>query len=219
MADLSQLLYGSQQMPQEAPEGVRVPWQNLPPQKADEARVRAGEQARKKIDENSAVLSKIGSVVNQMEQFNELNKRNRTGEFYSGILPQFLTGSAEQTMDTITSDLAPNKKIEGAGSTSDTDIRLYLKSVPSIEKKGSVNQSILNQTNKQYDKAKAKLNFLQDYYDQYGHLNGADTIWEKNYANQFKPKTIKQGTSNKIIQEADNILLKGNQYGNSRTVR
>ena len=37
MADLSQFLYGTQSL--EAPEGIRVPWQGLPPQKADEARL------------------------------------------------------------------------------------------------------------------------------------------------------------------------------------
>lgn len=205
MADLSQFLYGQPQV-MEAPEGVRVPWQGLPPQKADEARVRAAEQARKKLDENAAVLSKIGTIANQMEQFNELNKRNRTGEFYSGFLPQWLTGAAEQEMETITSELAPNKRVEGSGTTSDRDISLYLKSVPSITKKGSVNQSIVNQTNKQYEKAQKKLQFLQGYFDQYGHLNGADAMWEKNYAPQFRTRKQNQGASSKIIQEADAII-------------
>lgn len=205
MADLSQFLYGQPQV-MEAPEGVRIPWQGLPPQKADEARIRAAEQARKKLDENAAVLSKIGTVVNQMEQFNELNKRNRTGEFYSGFLPQWALGAAEQQMETITSELAPNKRVEGSGTTSDRDIALYLKSVPSIEKKGSVNQSIVNQTAKQYEKAQKKLQFLQGYFDQYGHLNGADAMWEKNYAPQFREKSQKQGAASKIIQEADAII-------------
>lgn len=205
MADLSQFLYGQPQI-MEAPEGVRVPWQGLPPQKADEARIRAADQARKKLDENAAVLSKIGTVVNQMEQFNELNKANRTGEFYAGFLPQWALGSAEQQMETITSELAPNKRVEGSGTTSDRDIALYLKSVPSIDKKGSVNQSIVNQTNKQYEKAQKKLQFLQGYFDQYGHLNGADAIWEKNYAPQFREKSSRQGAASKIIQEADAII-------------
>lgn len=207
MADLSQFLYGQPQV-MEAPEGVRVPWQGLPPQKADEARMRAAEYARKKLDDNAAVVSKIGAIVNQMEEFNELNKRNRTGEIYSGFLPKSLTGAAEQRMDTITSELAPNKRVEGSGTTSDRDIALYIKSVPSIDKKGSVNQSIVNQTAKQYEKAQQKLQFLQGYFDQYGHLNGADAIWEKNYAPQFREKSSRQGATSKIIEEADAIINK-----------
>ena len=205
MADLSQYLYGQPQV-MEAPEGVRVPWQNLPPQKADEARVRAAEQARKKIEENSKVVGEASNVLQDMEIFNQLNQENRTGEFYSPFLPSFLQGAPEQQMESITSKLAPRQRVEGSGTTSDRDISLFLKAVPSITKKGSVNQAIQQDYVKQYDKAKAKLNFLQGYYDQYGHLNGADTIWEKNYANQFKPKSTKQSTSNKIIQEADSII-------------
>lgn len=207
MADLSQFLYGQQSMqpieqPLEAPAGIRTPWQGLPPKKADEARMRASEFARKKLDENSAVLNKIGGVVQQMQQFNELNQQNRTGEIYSGILPEWATGAAEQQMSAITAELAPNKRVEGSGTTSDKDIALYLKSVPSITKKGSVNTQILNQTQAQYQKAQQKLQFLQNYYDKYGHLNGADAIWSKQNAFGKKGGNATQ----QLINEADAII-------------
>lgn len=192
MADLSQFLYAQEQIAQsEAPPGVRVPWQGLPPAKADEARLRASEQARKKIEENAKVVQQGANVLQDMETFGALNRQERTGEWYTGIQPGFTKGAPEQQMEAITSRLAPGQRIEGSGTTSDRDIAMFVKAVPSIDKKGSVNKAIRDNFAAQYEKSKAKLQFLQDYYDQYGHLNGADTIWEKNYASKFINKDKK----------------------------
>jgi hypothetical protein len=206
MADLSQFLYGTQ--PLEAPEGVRVPWQGLPPQKADEARLRAGEQARKKIEENAKVVQQGATVLQDMETFGALNREAKTGEFYTGILPEFLQGSAEQEMEAITSRLAPGQRIEGSGTTSDRDISMFVKAVPSRNKKGDVNQAIRENFSKQYDRSRAKLQYLQDYYDQYGHLNGADTLWEKEKNKYLTQPSANQpkNTTNKLFQDADAII-------------
>ena len=188
-------------MAQEAPEGIRVPWQGLPPRKADEARLRASEQARKKIDENAKVVQQGSIVLQDMETFGALNREARTGEFYTGIQPGFLKGSAEQEMEAITSRLAPGQRIEGSGTTSDRDIAMFVKAVPSINKKGNVNQAIRDNFAKQYDKSKAKLQYLQDYYDQYGHLNGADTLWEKEKERYLaKPEAAAQPMQEQMAQ-------------------
>jgi len=188
-------------MPQEAPEGIRVPWQGLPPRKADEARLRASEQARKKIDENAKVVQQGANVLQDMETFGALNRGARTGEWYTGIQPGFLKGSAEQEMEAITSRLAPGQRIEGSGTTSDRDIAMFVKAVPSIDKKGDVNQAIRENFAKQYDRSKAKLQYLQDYYDQYGHLNGADTLWEKEKERYLsQPQTTAQPMQEPMAQ-------------------
>lgn len=206
MADLSQFLYGTQSL--EAPEGVRVPWQGLPPQKADEARLRAGEQARKKIDDNARVVQEGFNVLQDMESFGALNREARTGEFYTGIQPGFLQGSAEQKMEAITSKMAPGQRIEGSGTTSDKDIAMFVKAVPSINKKGDVNKDIRDRFAQQYDRSRAKLQYLQDYYDQYGHLNGADTLWEKEKDKYLTQPSANQpkNTTNKLFQDADAII-------------
>ena len=206
MADLSQFLYGTQSL--EAPEGVRVPWQGLPPQKADEARLRAGEQARKKIDDNARVVQEGFNVLQDMESFGALNREARTGEFYTGIQPGFLQGSAEQKMEAITSKMAPGQRIEGSGTTSDKDIAMFVKAVPSINKKGDVNKDIRDRFAQQYDRSRAKLQYLQDYYDQYGHLNGADTLWEKEKNKYLTQPSANQpkNTTNKLFQDADAII-------------
>jgi len=193
-------------MPLEAPEGIRVPWQGLPPKKADEARLRASEQARKKIDENARVVQEGGKVLQDMETFGALNRESKTGEFYTGIQPGFLQGSDEQKMEAITSRLAPGQRIEGSGTTSDKDIAMFVKAVPSINKKGDVNQSIRENFAKQYNRSKAKLQYLQDYYDQYGHLNGADTLWEKEQQRYLaKPESTAQPMQEQMAQPTSQV--------------
>lgn len=207
MADLSQFLYG-QTISSEAPEGVRTPWQGLPPARADIARQRAGENAQKYLQDNASIVNQGAEVLNQLEQFGELNRKSRTGALYEGSLssfmPESLRGADEKVMQSITSDLAPKKRIAGSGTTSDKDIALYLQSLPSIEKGGDVNQQIRENYRKQYEKANAKLQFMQNYYDQYGHLNGADAIWQQQnkVVNQNKPA----GATNRLFQDADAII-------------
>lgn len=181
MADLSQFLYGTQ--PLEAPEGVRTPWQNLPPARADMARQRASEQAQKYLQENAAVVNQGGEVLGELERFGELNRKSGTGALYEGsfssFMPESLRGADERVMQSITADLAPKKRIAGSGTTSDKDIALYLQSLPDISKGGDVNQKIREGYQKQFDRANKKLQFMQGYFDQYGHLNGADVMWQK----------------------------------------
>lgn len=206
MADLSQLLYGSQAPAPEAPTGVRTPWQGLPPARADQMKQRAYEQAQKYLQDNAAVVSQGAEVLNQLEQFGALNQQSRTGQGYESLLPQFLTGEDEQVMKSITADLAPKKRIAGSGTTSDRDIALYLQSLPSIEKKGQVNKAIRENYRQQYERANAKLQFMQSYFDQYGHLNGADAMWEKQKS-KIMPKsnaTAMQG----LFNQADAIIGK-----------
>lgn len=206
MADLSQLLYGSQAPAPEAPTGVRTPWQGLPPARADQMKQRAYEQAQKYLQDNAAVVSQGAEVLNQLEQFGALNQQSRTGQGYESLLPQFLTGEDEQVMKSITADLAPKKRIAGSGTTSDRDIALYLQSLPSIEKKGEVNRKIRENYRQQYERANAKLQFMQNYFDQYGHLNGADAMWEKEKKNMMgAPNASAMGT---LFNQADAIIGK-----------
>ena len=119
-------------------------------------------------------------------------------------MPESLRGADEKVMQSITSDLAPKKRIAGSGTTSDKDISLYLQSLPSIEKGGDVNQQIREGYRKQYEKANAKLQFMQNYFDQYGHLNGADAIWQQQ--NKIVNKNPPAGATNQLFNAADAII-------------
>lgn len=195
-------------MTQEAPEGVRTPWQGLPPARADQMRQRAFEQAQKYLQDNAAVVNQGASVLKDLESFGELNRKSRTGALYEGSLasfmPESLRGADEKVMQSITADLAPRKRVEGSGTTSDKDIALYLQSLPSIDKGGDVNQQIRENYRKQYERANAKLQFMQNYFDQYGHLNGADAIWQQQ--NKVVNQNPPAGATNKLFNAADAII-------------
>ena len=210
MADLSQFLYGPAQ-PQEAPEGVRTPWQGLPPARADQMRQRAFEQGQKYLQDNASIVSQGAENMKLLEKFGELNRQSATGAahegFMSSFFPESWRGADEQVMKSITSDLAPRKRIAGSGTTSDKDIALYLESLPSIAKGGDVNQKIRDNYREQYDRANRKLQFMQNYFDQYGHLNGADAIWQQQ--NKVPNQNPSKGATNKLFQDAD-AIIKGN---------
>ena len=182
-------------MAQEAPEGVRTPWQGLPPARADMARQRAFEQAQKYLQENAAVVNQGAEVLGELNRFGELNQKSATGALYEGSLssfmPESLRGADERVMQSITADLAPKKRIAGSGTTSDRDIALYLQSLPDISKGGDVNKQIREGYQKQFDRANTKLQFMQNYFDQYGHLNGSDVLWQKQ-----KDKLLNQPSAN-----------------------
>lgn len=195
-------------MPQEAPEGVRTPWQGLPPARADQMRQRAFEEGQKYLRDNAAIVNQGAGVLKQLEDFGELNRQSRTGALYEGSLasfmPESLRGADEKVMQSITADLAPQKRIAGSGTTSDKDIALYLQSLPSIEKGGDVNQQIREKYRQQYEKANAKLQFMQNYFDQYGHLNGADALWQQQ--NKVVNQNPSKGATNQLFNAADAII-------------
>ena len=195
-------------MTQEAPEGVRTPWQGLPPARADQMRQRAFEQGQKYLQDNAAIVGQGAENMQLLEKFGELNRKSRTGALYEGSLasfmPESLRGEDEKVMQSITSDLAPRKRIAGSGTTSDKDIALYLESLPSIAKSGDVNQQIRENYRKQYERANAKLQFMQNYFDQYGHLNGADAIWQQQ--NKVVNQNPPAGATNKLFNAADAII-------------
>jgi hypothetical protein len=180
MADYSQLLYGTTESAT-APTGTRLPGQGLPGQLRDKAIDRADEFARKKLDASYEVLNKGASNLSLLNQFIDLNTQSRTGGVHEGFMSSFMPeswrGTDEKVMQSITADIAPNKRVEGSGTTSDKDISLYLQSLPNINQGGEANRKIRDLYQQQYDKAKRKVDFLQTYYDQYGHLNGSEKIW------------------------------------------
>jgi hypothetical protein len=108
-------------------------------------------------------------------------------------------------------------RIEGSGTTSDRDISMYIKSLPNVGSKGSVNQATIDSFNKDLARSKAKLQFLNEYYNNYGHLDGADTVWSKNYASKYEvppsQRELSKKSKNKtnaVFDEA-NAIIKGNR--------
>lgn len=180
MADFSQLLYGSAPIGT-APAGTRTPGQGLPGALRDKAIDRAAEAAQKKLEASYEVLNKGAQNLSLLNKFVDLNTKSRTGALHEGLMSSFFPdsfrGDDEKVMQSITAEIAPNKRVEGSGTTSDRDISLYLQSLPNISQGGEANRKIRDTYQQQYDRAKAKVDFLQKWYDQNGNLNGAESVW------------------------------------------
>jgi hypothetical protein len=180
MADFSQLLYGSAPTGM-APAGTRAPGQGLPGALRDRALDRASEAAQKKLEASYEVLNKGAQNLSLLNKFVDLNTKSRTGAIHEGLMsslfPDSFRGDDEKVMQSITAEIAPNKRVEGSGTTSDRDISLYLQSLPNISQGGEANRKIRDTYQQQYDRAKAKVDFLQKWYDQNGNLNGAESVW------------------------------------------
>jgi hypothetical protein len=189
MADFSQLLYGSAPVGT-APAGTRTPGQGLPGALRDKAIDRASEAAQKKLEASYEVLNKGAQNLSLLNKFVDLNTKSRTGAIHEGLMSSFFPeswrGDDEKVMKSITADIAPNKRVEGSGTTSDKDITLYLESLPNINQGGEANRKIRDTYQQQYDRAKSKVDFLQKWYDQNGNLNGAESVWSsKNPPTQY----------------------------------
>lgn len=193
MADFSQLLYGPAPAAT-APTGVRTPGQGLPGMLRDKAIDRAAEAAQKKLEASYEVLNKGAQNLSLLNKFVDINTRERTGGIHEGLMSSFFPeswrGSEEKVMQSITSEIAPNKRVEGSGTTSDKDITLYLQSLPNINQSGEANRKIRDLYQQQYNRAKAKVDFLQQHFNEHGNLNGADAIWaSKNPPTQYGKDT------------------------------
>jgi hypothetical protein len=190
MADFSQLLYGSAPVGT-APAGTRTPGQGLPGALRDKALDRAANAAEQRLTSLEDVLSQGADNLTQLNEFVRLNKLERTGGLHEGLMssffPESFRGSNEKLMQAIPAQIAPTIRPVGSGSTSDRDMTLYLQSLPSIALKGEANRKIRDNYQKQYDKARAKVDFLREWYNANGHLNGADSAW----ASQNKPSQQK----------------------------
>jgi hypothetical protein len=191
---------GQEQMP--VRNDPRAPWNNLTsPKQVDEAKARAYTDSQKYLEAVNQAVQDGSATQAELQRFLELNRLQATGgiEDRSG-LPSF--DSEKREMEAIQARLAPKVREPGSGTTSDRDIGLYLQGLPGIDKPGDVNQNIVNQYKSSYTKAQEKQSFYNAYLQEYGHLNGAAELFEKDYATnhpkkstlQTKPKTGKQST-------------------------
>jgi hypothetical protein len=174
----------------------RAPWNNLQsPKQIDEAKQRTYTDAQKQLDEVNAIVKQGGDTQAELQRFLELNQGQGTGGLIDRtILPSL--DSDKREMEAIQARLAPKVREPGSGTTSDRDIALYLQGLPGVDKPGGVNKNIVEQYTKSYQKAQEKQSFYNAYLQEYGHLNGAAELFEKDYqANHPKSTNTTKATA------------------------
>lgn len=168
------------QSPQAAPMAdPRAPWRTLPPKQADDMRSRVYEQSRKRLDAMSEEVTRGDSMRRDLERFGELNVEQGTGGLMDRI--SFLPTLDEQKreMEAISARLAPSMRPPGSGTTSDRDLSLYLQGLPGVDKPGPVNKNIREGYIKQFDAGKRKQAVYERYFQQFGHLDGAEEAYQQ----------------------------------------
>lgn len=159
---------------QEPQVDTNAPWSKITsPKEQDQMRGRVFEQDNKRLDDLRAKVTNGRSIMNDLERFGQLNRQQGTGGLWNNI-PLPTTDDQKKEMESITARLAPAQRTPGAGSSSDSDINLYLRGLPGIEKTGNVNKAIRDGYKKQLTDAESNLSFMEKYLSEKGYLNGAE---------------------------------------------
>lgn len=168
-------MYAPQQAQQEAPAWTA----DLSRKDQAEIKMKMYQEGQKRLAELQAEIANAGSTMGDLERFGELNRRSSTGSWWQQMTPDkpMFRSDDSMQMSAITARLAPNQKPTGAGSTSDKDLALYLRGLPSTENDGNVNKGIREDYRRRYDAALEKANAMQSHLDKFGNLSDFDSRW------------------------------------------
>lgn len=178
------------------PNGYRPPWAGFSPKGTEEEKSKQWEEAQKRIALLRGMTNEAETKIPMLNKFGVLNRNTGTGGVLESIMPntaiaqrvlhpewmqQFGGGNQADInqMVAIQSKLGPAERAQGSGSSSDTDVNLFLRGLPNIGTTGDVNKDLRENYIRTYKNAIIKRDFLEGYLNQNGHLNGADQLWDK----------------------------------------
>jgi hypothetical protein len=162
------------------PAMATAPWAaNLSRQ--DQAKIQKDmyEEGRKRLAALQSSIADGGDTMSDLEEFGRLNRENSTGSLWQQITPDksvFRSGPSME-MAAIQARLAPAQRQSGSGASSDRDVALFLRGLPSLENEGNTNKAIREDFERKYKSAIEKANAMQRHLDQYGNLTDFDSLW------------------------------------------
>lgn len=144
-----------------------------------EIKIKMNQEGRKRLATLQSDISDGGAVMNDLNEFSRLNHENSTGSWWQQMTPdkQMFRTDGSMQMSAIQSRLAPNQRPVGSGSSSDRDVSLFLKGLPSISNYGDVNEGIREDFKRKYDEAIQKSNAMRAHLDSTGNLLDFDSQW------------------------------------------
>lgn len=181
---------------------VASPAQTSPPQlgalpwagnlsRQDQAKIQKDmyEEGRKRLAELQATIANSGQTMDDLNEFGRLNRENSTGSWWQQITPDkplFRTGPSME-MAAIQARLAPAQRESGSGASSDRDVAMFLRGLPSLENEGNTNKGIREDFARKYKLAIEKSNAMQAYLNQHGNLLDFDSQWAQRNAPRAAP--------------------------------
>lgn len=158
----------------------------------DQAKIKKDmyEEGRKRLALLQSSISDAGPTMDDLNEFGRLNRENSTGSIWQQLTPDkpiFRTGPSME-MAAIQARLAPAQRQAGSGASSDRDVAMFLRGLPSLENEGPTNKGIREDYERKYQMAIEKANAMQKHLDQFGNLTEFDSQW----AQRKQPKAQEQ---------------------------
>ena len=152
---------------------------NLSQKDQGEIQMRMYAEGRKRLADLQGDISSAGSTMSDLNEFGRLNRENSTGSIWQQLTPDkamFRSGPSME-MAAIQARLAPAQREAGSGASSDRDVALYLRGLPSLENEGPTNRGIREDYERKYNAAIEKSKAMQKHLDTYGNLTDFDGRW------------------------------------------
>ena len=136
-----------------------------------------------KLSKRREALGRFYGDTTNLDRFYELNSRQGTGG-WQNIVPvvkdayEALDPTAAE-MSGIASTLQGKARPVGSGATSDFEQRLYRMGVPSPEKKGPVNESIIHYMKGVLQEESDRTAFDEEFLRRNGSLAGSQEAWAR----------------------------------------
>lgn len=189
------------------PASAAPPWaDNLSRKDLGGIQIKMYEEGRKRLGELETQIADAGHTIGALNEYGNLNRQNSTGSLWQQITPDkslFRSGPSME-MAAITSRLAPAQRPTGSGSSSDRDVSMFLRSLPSLENDGNTNRGIREDFERQYKSAIEKATAMRQHLDKYGNLLDFDSMWarqklEAQAAEQAAKQAAEQNGKNSAI--------------------
>lgn len=183
---------------------------NMPQKERDKINTDRYDEGRKRLGELDTQISSAASIMDDLEEFGRLNRENSTGSWWQQLTPdkQMFRSPKSMEMAAIQSRLGPSQRVVGSGATSDRDVNLFLRGIPSLENEGPVNAGIREDFKRKFEYATAKRSAMQKHLDKHGNLSGFDESWAEQQRKFSGAGGISMLDSSRkdVYSEADAIL-------------
>lgn len=162
---------------------VNAPWRNIGDgKKRDEARMRFGAAADKRLESAQEETAKSNNVITSLDRFMQLNSKNETGARYAVPGAKTIAGTLSPEigeMKSIVDMLTPMMRNGMPGAASDRDVAMFRGATVGLDKPKKANENIALGLKVANQNVIDKATFLSEYVSQYGHDRGSDVEWKK----------------------------------------
>lgn len=166
-----------------APLAIRSPWSGISdPKKRDEAKIKYGMDADKKLDALSTKAEQYASVVDSIDRFLFLNEKNYTGKAMAVPGTKFARSLMDpefEEMQSISDKLTPAMRQGMPGAASDRDVAMFRGATLGVEKSPDANKNIGLALKTSKQNVLDMISFMKDFKLVNQHLEGAETLWKQ----------------------------------------